>query len=369
MISFAPTDEQRMIVETVRQFALEQMREQAHEADEQRTLPPEVLAGAWELGIIPSNLPTQYGGFGEQPSAITGALAAEALAQGDTSLALAALAPNLVAVPLLVAGTEEQKQRYLPRFAADQAPPATAALIEPVWNFDPHNLATLAHRDGDQYILTGTKTYVPLGADAKLFLIYARDAERGDTQAFLLERNGSEVPGLTIGGRERLMGVQALPTFGLNLNEVAIPAAQRLGGEAGINIERLLNHSRVALSAIATGLAESSYEYAQNYAKEREAFGKHIAQFQAIAFMLAEMRIEVEAMRLHTWQAAWELDQGNDATAAASLAKQYADESVLTVADRAVQILGGHGYIREHPVERWLRDARGIMAFTGMAMV
>lgn len=369
MISFEPTDEQRMIVETVRQFAHEQMRERAHDADEARTLPADVLAGVWELGFIPSNIPEAYGGFGDRHSALTGVLAAVGLGEGDLAMALAALAPNLVAVPLLESGTEAQKEVLLPRFTGDAPPRASAALIEPTWNFDPHRLKTVAQRDGDHYVLTGRKAYVPLADQAELLLVYAHDAERDAPAAFLIERNGTPQPGLEIGPREKLMGVQALPTFGLSLDEVIVPAAARLGGENELNLEKLLNYSRVALAALATGVGTAAYEYARHYAREREAFGKPIARFQAIAFMLAEMAIEVEAMQLHTWQAAWELDQGQDATQAAVLAKQYADEAVLTIADRAVQILGGHGYIREHPVERWLRDARGFATFTGLAMV
>lgn len=369
MISFEPTDEQRLIVETVQQFAHEQMRAHAHEADETRTLPADVIAAAWELGLIPSNIPEAYGGFGERHSALTGVLAAEALGEGDLAMAMAALAPNLVAVPLLECGTEAQKEALLPRFSGDTPPRASAALIEPTWNFDPHRLKTVAHRDGDHYILTGRKAYVPLADEAELLLVYAHDAGRDIPAAFLIERSSEAPAGLEIGPREKLMGVQALPTFGLTLDEVSVPVAARLGGENDLDLEKLLNYSRVALAALATGVGKAAYEYARTYAKEREAFGKPVAQFQAIAFMLAEMAIEVEAMRLHAWQAAWALDQGEDATQAAVLARQYADEAVLTIADRAVQILGGHGYIREHPVERWLRDARGFVTFTGLAMV
>ncbi|HBY95942.1 MAG TPA: acyl-CoA dehydrogenase [Chloroflexi bacterium] len=369
MIAFEPTDEQRLMVETVRQFAHEQMRERAHAADEARALPTDVIAGAWELGLIPSNIPEAYGGFGERHSALTGVLTAEALGEGDLAMALATLAPNLVAVPLLECGTEAQKETLLPRFTGDAPPRAAAALIEPTWNFDPCHLKTVAHRDGEHYVLTGRKAYVPLADQADLLLVYAHDAERDVPAAFFIQRNSEPPGGLGVGPREKLMGVQALPTFGLTLDEVSVPPAARLGGEKGFNLEKLLNYSRVALAALATGVGKAAYEYALNYAKEREAFGKPIAQFQAIAFMLAEMAIEVEAMQLHAWKAAWALDQGQAATQAAVLAKQYADEAVLTIADRAVQILGGHGYIREHPVERWLRDARGFATFTGLAMV
>jgi len=169
--------------------------------------------------------------------------------------------------------------------------------------------------------------------------------------------------------RESFMGIRALPTYELRLDDVHVPASCRLGGDHGIDIDALMNYSRVALAALAVGVARGAFEYARDYAKQREAFGKPIAQNQAIAFMLAEMAIEIEAARLMTYEAAWHLDKGHNATQSASLAKAYADEMALMVTDRAVQILGGHGYIREHPVERWLRNGRGFSTFLGLAMV
>ncbi len=148
-----------------------------------------------------------------------------------------------------------------------------------------------------------------------------------------------------------------------------MPRAARLGGDAGADAALLLNYTRVALAALAVGVARGAFEYARDYARQREAFGRPIAQFQAVAFMLAEMAIEVEATRAIVWDAAWTLDQGKDATQVAALAKHYADDATLFVADRAVQVLGGHGYIREHPVERWLREARGFAATLGLAMI
>ncbi|HYN87577.1 MAG TPA: acyl-CoA dehydrogenase, partial [Ardenticatenaceae bacterium] len=283
--------------------------------------------------------------------------------------ALAVLSPNLLAVPLLHCGSDAQRERFLPRFAATEMPRATAAWIEPAWDFDPRRPLTTAQREGDEYVLSGRKAYVPLADQAELVLVYAWDVERDAASAFLLELDAQKPAGLEVGPREKLMGVSALPTFSLTLNEVSAPAVNKLGGEGNCDLAAALNASRVALAALATGVGKAAYEYARDYAKEREAFGKPVARFQAIAFMLAEMAIEVEAMRLHTWQAAWELDQGHDAAEAAVLAQQYTAESVLAIADRAVQILGGHGYIRDHPVERWLRDARGFATFTGLAMV
>jgi alkylation response protein AidB-like acyl-CoA dehydrogenase len=165
------------------------------------------------------------------------------------------------------------------------------------------------------------------------------------------------------------MGIKALPTFLVTMNDVRVPAANKLGGEAGINFVDLLNHSRVALGAAAVGVARASYEYARDYAKQRVQFDEPIAHRQSIAFMLADMATEVDEARLMVWEAAWKIDQGQDPTKEAAVMKYHIDRMVLTVADRAVQVLGGYGYIREYPVELWLRNARGFASFDGLAMI
>ncbi len=363
MISFELDEEQRMITDTVRDFAQEQMRKIYRECDEEEHIPDEVVQAGWELGLIPFHIPEAYGGFGEH-SAVTGALVAEELAWGDLAIAMKILCPGLVAFPVLMCGTEEQKARYLPLFCEQKYRPATAALIEPRIHFDPNALTTTAQADGDAYVLNGQKCYVPLAADAEVILVYA--ALDGATQAFLVEKG---TPGLEVGEREKNMGIKALATHELTLKDCRVPRENRLGGEDGCDFTRLLNHSRVALAAMAVGVARASYEYAREYAKERVQFGEPIAHRQAIAFMLAEMAIEIDATRLMTWEAAWKLDRGEDATKEAYLAKLYADDVVLKVTDGGVQVLGGHGYIHEHPVELWLRNGRGFAAFDGMAMV
>jgi alkylation response protein AidB-like acyl-CoA dehydrogenase len=362
MISFDLTEEQRMIVEAVSKFALE-MREAARECDEAGCIPKELVDTAWEFELVASHVPEEYDGFGEH-SALTGVLVAEELAYGDLSIAMHTMAPGLVAFPILEVGTEAQKQAYLPLFCAETFRPATAALIEPRYDFDPHELATTATLEGDEYVLSGQKCYVPLAADADPLLVWA--AESGSTEGFIVP---SGTPGLEIGETEKNMGLKALATYELTLNDCRVPKVNRLGGEVGCDFNRILNYSRVALAAMAVGVARAAYEYAREYAKERHAFGEPIASRQAIAFMLAEMAIEVDAARLMTWEAAWKLDRSEEATRECYLAKTYADDMVLAVTDRAVQVLGGHGYIRDHPVEMWLRNGRGFATFDGMTMV
>ena len=371
MISFSPTEEQQMTVDTLKRFAADEMRKIYRECDETGQIPEEIITRAWRFGLIAGSIPSQYGGFGER-SAVTGVLVAEELAWGDLSIALHILCPALAAFPVLGAGTGDQKKAFLPLFCNDAYYPATAALIEPRFLFDPRNLSTAARRDGGDYILSGEKCYVPLVSNAELLLVYAADrGDEGATQCFIIE-NPRDTGGITLGEREKNMGIKALATYELTLRDVRVPGTSRLGGEAGCDFTRILNYSKTALAAMAVGVARAAYEYALNYARERHAFGEPIASRQAIAFMLAEMAIEIDATRFMAWEAAWQLDRGIDSkaeTKASSLVKGYADDMVITVTDRAVQVMGGHGYIRDHPVELWLRNGRGFPAFEGMATV
>lgn len=366
MISFTPTDEQRMLTDAVRRYAENDVRPVAHEADEGGGFPDAVLQTGWEIGILPGNIPEAMGGFGDSYSAITGALAYEELAYGDLSLALHLMTPALVAIPLMLDGTDAQRDEFMDLFLDEAPPHVTAALIEPRIQFDPAALTTTAVQDGDGFVLNGQKVYVPLAEGAEWILVYAWNQDAGQVDAFMVS---GAAEGLSAGAREKLMGVQALPTYPVTLADVRVGAGHRLGGDAGIDFPRLQAHSRVALGALAVGVMRGALDYAVQYAKERVQFGKPIATKQAIAFMLAENAIEVDAARLMVWEAAWMLDQGQDATEAAYLAKTYVDQAAVTVTDSAVQTLGGYGYIREYPVERWLRNARGFATFEGLAIV
>ncbi len=360
MYSFDMTPEQKMLVETVHRFAEKELRPRFRQAEEQHAVPTKLVQTGWELGLLPGSIEATYGGFGEY-SALTSALYLEELGWGDVGISLHLLTPNLFALPVALWGTPQQKVAYLPQFCNEHFARATAALIEPVYQFDPADLATTAVKEGDSYLINGQKTYVPLAAEAKQFLVYAK--ENGVTQAFIVP---ATTPGVTIGERTMLMGVKAFGVYPLTLNQVRIPVANRLGGVKGIRLSRFLTVSRIALAALAVGQARAAYEYALAYAKERTAFGEPIAHRQSIAFMLANMRIEIEATRLLVWEAAYRYDSKQDASKAAFLAKQYADKMVLEVTDNAVQVLGGHGYVRDHPVELWLRNGRGFAMWDGM---
>lgn len=364
MVSFTPTEEQQMLVDAIHRYAEGDVRKIAHEADEASAIPQGVVDTGWEIGLIPASLPEDYGGFGER-EALTGVLAAEELAWGDLAVALKVLTPALFAYPLMMFGTEDQKQDLLPRCAED-FPAVTAALVEPGVFFDPAAMQTTARADNGHLVLDGAKANVPLAATADKLLVYAKDAESGEIGAYIVDRGQD---GVTVGEREKLMGVRGLETYPVTLANVQLEPTCKVGGEAGIQFQAIQNYSKVGLAALAVGVARAASEYAREYAKQRVQFGVPIATKQAIAFMLAEMAIEVDAARLMVWEAAWKLDQGQDATREAYLAQQYAAQAALTVCDSGVQVLGGYGFIREYPVERYLRNARGFAMFNGLATV
>ena len=362
MIDFEPTEEQQLIVETVRQFAQNEIRPFAREADESGKIPEAVLAQAHELGLVANGLPEAYGGGGER-SAVTGVLIAEELAWGDLSIALAILSPGLVAFPISDFGTEAQQSEWIPRFTGESFAPGSLALTEPRFDFDPYRPSTSARRENDEYVLSGAKCFVPWQEGGDSLLVAALEGQ--DARLFLVPRDAD---GLTA-TRENNMGVRALPTAELQLEDVRVAASARLGGEAGADLHEVVDRGRVAVTAMAIGVARAAYETARDYAKESEAFGAPIATKQAIAFKLADMAIEIDAARLLIWEAAWRLDQGGGATREAALATSQARRVSLEVADGAVQVRGGHGYIREYLPEMHLRNARGFVHFDALALV
>jgi acyl-CoA dehydrogenase len=293
---------------------------------------------------------------------VTGALAAEELAYGDLAGALAVGTPGLFALTILLAGSEEQKKQYLPPVIAADWKPYTAALIEPAFDFDPNDLKTTAKAEGGDYILTGEKTLVPFAAQAEAMIVFA--TLKKETRAFIVPKGA---PGLQVQEeREKWMGLNALPFHRVKLDGVKVPKSNLLPG----NFAPVLDASRVAIASMAVGVARAAFDYARDYAKDRDVFGVKVAQKQAIAFMLAEMATEIEAIRLLVWEAGWAVDnKKEDAGQKAYIAATGAIDTVMMVTDRAVQILGGHGYIREHPVELFMRNGRGFAMFTGLAMV
>jgi alkylation response protein AidB-like acyl-CoA dehydrogenase len=363
MVNFQPSEEQELLRQTLADFAREAIRPHTREADEKDAVPAELPAKAWELGLVQDTIPEAQGGFGSARSAIAGTLVMEELAYGSLGIGLHLLAPRLVTIPLVTLGTEEQQATWLPRFTGAAFTAGTAAFVEPRWDFDASDMQTRAEQQGGEWVLTGTKCMVPLAADAEAMLVYAQAPD--GLAAFLVARG---TKGVTVGEREKIMGLKALATYGVTLESVRVPAAARLGAP-GTSLQPLVDAARVASASAAVGVGRAAFDYARDYAKDRKAFGVAIAQKQAIAFMLSNMAIEIDAMRLLAWEAAWRLDQGKPATREAYLARQYAADQCLKICDNALQILGGHGYIRDHLVELFLRDARGFATIDGLAIV
>jgi len=365
MYSFEPNEEQQMLLEAVGRFATNDLRPAGHEAEEDGALPQKIVSKGWEMGVLQASIPEAYGGFGER-SAVTGVLAAEEMAFGDLAGTLAVNVPSLFVTPILLVGSEEQKKEYIPQVIEMDWQPYTAALIEYALDFDPLELKTVATAEGDSYVLSGEKAFVPFAKEAEFMLVYAN--LEGSTQGFIVPKTAA---GLDVWKEaEKLMSLKALPTYRVKLEDVKVSKESRLGGEAGHDFQPVLASMRLALAAMAVGVARAAFEYSRDYAKEREAFGVKIAQKQAIAFMLAEMATEIDAIRMLTWEAAWKLDTGaEDAFKHAYLAATGAADMAMMVTDRAVQILGGYGYIREYPVEMWMRNGRGFATLIGLAII
>jgi len=365
VISFGPSEEQEVARDAMREFAASAVRPLARASDEAGAAPAELLEQAWQLGLTSTQIPEDFGGGGEARSPITNALVLEELAHGDAGLALAALAPSLFAMPVVEFGTEAQRRELLPLFCGERYHAASLALVEPDPCFDPIGLRTVAERKGDGWVLSGAKCFVPMADRASHFLVLARAGEGAGldaVQAFVVPRDAA---GLVIAEPEKKLGLKALPTGSLALERVELPGAAKLGGDAGCDARRLLDLSRTALGAVLVGVSRAVLEYAIPYAKEREAFDEAIAKKQAIAFTLADMRIEVDAMRWLVWKAASRLEQGADATREAHFARSYCARQAMKIADDGVQVLGGHGFIREHPVELWYRNVRTLGVLEG----
>jgi len=363
MISFDPTEEQVSVRSAMRNFAAQAMRPLAREMDEASAISEAFLSQTWDLGLAAAQMPEVYGGYGGARSLITSAILLEELAFGDAGLALAAAAPASFAAALLDHGTGAQREKYLPRLAGEKYDTGALAVCEPAPLFDVFAPRTRAARQGDRVVLDGEKCFVPMGDRASVFVVTVA-GEKG-LEAYLVERG---TPGLAIEAPGKNLGLKSLPTATVKLARVEVAASARLGGEKGADVARLIQQSRVALGAIMTGISRAVFEYCVPYAKERVAFGEAIARKQSIAFRLAEMHMEVECMRWMVWKAASDLEHG-DAARSAHLARQYAAEKSMWVADNGVQVLGGHGFIREHPVEMWYRNARTLGVLEGAALV
>jgi alkylation response protein AidB-like acyl-CoA dehydrogenase len=364
-----PDDEQKMIVETVAEFAEELLRPAAQDADEAATYPTDLIAKATELGVTAINIPEDFDGIAAHRSTVTNALVAEALAYGDMGLALPILAPGGVASALTHWGSADQQATYLREFAGENVPQACVAIAEPHALFDPTALKTTAVRTPSGYRLTGVKSLVPAAADAELFIIAAQLSGR---PALFIVESASE--GLTVKA-DPSMGIRAAALGRVELDNVTVPLHNRLGEDEATDADHARDYSeaialaRLGWAALAVGTSHAVLDYVIPYVKEREAFGEPIARRQAVAFMCANIAIELDGLRLITWRGAARAEQGLSFAREAALAKRLGTDKGMQIGLDGVQLLGGHGFTKEHPVERWYRDLRALGIAEGVVVL
>jgi alkylation response protein AidB-like acyl-CoA dehydrogenase len=371
MVAFDLTDEQRELCDLAHRFAEQEIRPIAAEYDEREEVPWDVIGQAAQAGFFSYFIPEAYGGGGITDT-LTHCLVDEELFWGCAAVGTIIGGCSLCATPILLAGNEAQKTRFLSRFCAPQRPALGAfALTEPAAGSDPASLTTQARRVGDEYVINGAKTFITNAGIADIYVIFATlDARLGHNgiTAFIAEKDW---PGLIPGKKERKMGIRASHTATLTFTDLRVPIENRLGEEgAGFKIAmRTFETTRTHTAIGAVGLARAAYEFALKYAQERVQFDRPIIQHQAIAFMLADMATQIEAARLLCWRAATLADQGISCTLQASMAKAFAADVAMRVTTDAVQILGGYGYMRDYPVEKWMRDAKIMQIYEGTAQI
>jgi len=364
MPDFALTPEQIGLRDTARKFARTEMLPKAAACDRDGRFPEEIYRKAWELGLMNLNIPPEYGGTGL--GLLDQCLIVEELAHACGGMTTTIMANCLALEPVLLGGSPEQRTRVLAPFCASYQL-ASFCLTEPSGGSDAGALKTRAIKEGDGYRLTGQKCFITNAPQASLYTVFATvdpaQGHRGIT-AFLVPRSAA---GVSIGKEEEKMGQRASSTATVLFEDVHVPAADRIGAEGeGFNLAmRTLDQTRTPIGAMSTGIAQAALEYAAEYATKRQSFGKPIAEHQAIQIKLANMAQDVHAARLLVWHAAWAIDQGSRGTLESSIAKCFASDAAMRVADEAIQVFGGYGYMRDYPVEKLLRDAKLAQIYEG----
>ncbi len=374
MIGFDLSEEQKRFQELAHEFAEKEMRPVAAQYDETEEFPWPVVEKAGELGLLTYGFPEEFGGAGVT-SALTICLIGEELAWGCAGMSSAMGGVMLGASPILLSGTDAQRKKYLPLLAQkkkDGRPPLGAfALTEPEAGSDAAALKASAKKVDGGYLLNGTKHFITNGGIADVYTVFAtHDPALGadGIDAFIVEGGWK---GVKPGKKERKMGIRASHTAQVHFEDVFVPAENRIGeeGEGFLVAMKTLEFSRPGVAAGALGVARAAFEFALAYSMERKQFGRAIAKQQAISFMLADMITEIDAARLLTWRSAWLLDQGLPANKEASMAKRFAGDTAMKVATDAVQIVGGAGYMRDLPVEKYMRDAKIMQIYEGTSQI
>jgi alkylation response protein AidB-like acyl-CoA dehydrogenase len=356
-MDFDLTDEQRMWKKAVHDFVAAEVRPFAREADESGEFNWKAVRKMGPLGL---NIPEQYGGA--WVDAVSAAIAIEELGWGCGSMALAIAAHNgLGTTPIVLYGSEAQKKKWLPLVSSGQHKLGSLALTEPGAGSDLQGgVRTKAVKEGNEWVINGAKMWCTNASIAEYIITLARTDPAGGSRSLSMILVPTDTPGLTIGPAEKKMGLHGSPTHALTYENVRVPL-ENLIGEEGRGLQQTLttlDGGRLGIGAISVGLAQAAFEQAVNYARERQAFGKPIAELQAIQWMLADMATQIEAARTLLYKAAWLKEQGRPYTMQAAMAKMFATEMAEKVCRDAIQVHGGYGYSREFPVERMYRDAR-----------
>ncbi|ALG13511.1 alkylation response protein AidB-like acyl-CoA dehydrogenase [Kibdelosporangium phytohabitans] len=361
LFDLTPDEDQRMIRDTVAEFATEQLRPAAAEADTACKPPAELLSTSAELGLAMLGVPEELGGAGSERSTVSGALIAEALAHGDMGLAVACLAPSAVSNALVLWGDGDQQAMYLPAFVGDNVPAAALAILEPRPLFDPFALKTTARRTPEGYRIEGVKSLVPRAAEAELFVVAAE--LDGTPALFIVESTDVQIEA------EPAMGLRAAAMGRLVLDNVTVPRTALLGGGAKEVYADCVRLSRLGWCALAVGTAQAVLDYVIPYVNERVAFGEPVSHRQSVAFKVADIGIELDGMRLVTYRAAARAEQGLPFAREVGLARKLCADKGMVIGSDGVQLLGGHGFVKEHPVERWYRDLRAVGLMEGAVLL
>jgi acyl-CoA dehydrogenase len=368
VVDFTLTDEQKDIRDMAHDFAEKEIRPVAWDYDKDSTWPQEIIEKAWEVGLMNNHTPEEYGGPGLDY--LTGCLIEEELGWGCSGIGTSLMCNGLATAPIALGGSEETKKEYLGRLT--EAPLlASFCLTEPDAGSDVSGMKTNAVKQGDKYVINGSKCFITNGSHANYYTVYAKtDKEAGHRgiSAFVVDR---DLDGVTVDKKEDKLGQRASNTATISFNDVEVPAENLLGEEnKGFKLAMMtLDRTRPGVAAMAVGIARAAFEFASDYSKERVQFGVPIAMHQAIQFMIADMATKVEASRLLVYKSAVQLDQGERNTLVSSHAKRFAADSAMEITVDAVQVYGGYGFIKEYPVEKLMRDAKIMQLYEGTSQI
>jgi acyl-CoA dehydrogenase len=366
-VNFQLSDEQRLMAETAKEFAEKEIRPAAEELDRDSIFPREIINKAWEAGLMNTSIPEEYGGVGLD--SLSGSIIEEQLSWGCSGVATSIFTNGLASGPVEIGGSDELKKKYLTQLV-EEPKLASFCLTEPDAGSDVAGMKTTAVKKGDKYVLNGSKCFITNGSHADWYTVFAKtDPEAGHRgmSAFVVERDW----GVVVDKKEDKLGQRASDTAMLSFSDVEVPAENMIGEEnTGFKLAmQTLDRTRPGVAAMATGIQQAALDSAVEYARERIQFGVPIASHQAIQFMIADMATRLEASRLLYYKAAWLLDQGARASVVASHAKRFASDSAMETAVDAVQVFGGYGFIKDYPVEKFMRDAKIMQLYEGTSQI